>query len=55
MTPEDVYRILRIPVMGELVYYDLSEQGGTNTLCRVFDNDEIGGYDIAWQEMIELG
>ncbi|XP_059076399.1 L-type lectin-domain containing receptor kinase IX.1-like [Cryptomeria japonica] len=55
MTPEDVYQILQIPVMGDLVYYDLSERGGTEALCRVFEDDKIGGYDIAWQEMLELG
>lgn len=41
--------------MGELVYYDLNEQGGIDALCRVFEDDEIGGYEIAWQEMLELG
>ncbi|XP_059063842.1 glycine-rich cell wall structural protein 2-like [Cryptomeria japonica] len=34
--------------MGNLVYYDLSEWGEIDALCRVFDDDEIGGYDIAW-------
>lgn len=55
VTPEDVYWILCIPVMGNIIYYDLSERGGIEALCRVFEDDEIGGYDIAWQEMIELG
>lgn len=48
VTLKDVYQILCIPVMGELVYYDLSKWGGTDALCRVFEDDEIGGYDIAW-------
>lgn len=55
ITPEDVYRILCIPVMGELVYYDLSEQGGTDALHKVFDDDEVGGYYIAWQKMLDIG
>lgn len=55
MTLEDVYWILRILVMGKLVYYDLSKRGGIDALCRVFEDDEIGGYNIAWQEMLELG
>lgn len=45
VTPEDVYWILRIPVMGEIVYYNLSEKGETDALCQVFDDDEISGYD----------
>lgn len=55
VTPKDVYQIFCIPLMGELVYYDLSKQGGTNVLCLVFEDGEIGGYDIVWQEMLELG
>lgn len=41
-------------MMGELVYYYLSEQGSTDALCRVFNDDEIEGYDIVWQEMLDL-
>lgn len=32
VTHEDVYRILRIPVVGELVLYDAHEQGRTDAL-----------------------
>lgn len=48
VTPKEVYRILCIPMMGELVYYNLSEKGGIDALHRVFEDDEIGGYDIVW-------
>lgn len=48
ITPEDAYQILGIPMMGEMVYYDLKEQGGTDALRRVFDDYEVGKYDIAW-------
>lgn len=53
VTPEDVWRILQIPIVGELVVYDSTEQGGTDALCQVFQNDTICGYKIPWQEMVD--
>lgn len=48
VTSEDVYRILGILVVGELVVYDHTEQGGIEVLKRIFDNDGISGYEIPW-------
>lgn len=48
VTPEDVYLILRILVIGHIVYYDLYEQGDTDAVRRVFHDDQICGYDIPW-------
>lgn len=48
VTPEDVYRIICISVMGELVVYDVEEKGGTQVLRQFFGDLEIIGYDISW-------
>lgn len=48
VTSKDVYRILRIPIVGDNVFYDLTEQGGTNSLRRIFHDEHICGYDITW-------
>lgn len=48
VTPKDVYQILGILVVGELVIYDHTEQGGTEVLRRIFVDERISGYDISW-------
>lgn len=53
VTPEDVYRILRIPVMGEIASFNVQKAGGTDALRRIFGDDEIVGYYISWREMID--
>lgn len=53
VTLEDVYRILWIPIVRELVLYDSTEQGGTDALRRVFEDDQICGYKIPWREMVD--
>jgi hypothetical protein len=45
---EDVYRILRIPMVKELVIYDQTKQGGTDALRRIFLDNRINGYEIPW-------
>lgn len=50
MTPEDVYRILGIPVVGALVVYDHKEIGGTKALQRICGNPSIYGYWIDWDD-----
>lgn len=54
VTQEDVYHILGIPVVGELVVYDHTKQGGTDALRRIFHDYEISGYEIPWWEMVAL-
>lgn len=49
--PEDIYCILRIPVMREIVVFDSREVGGTDALRRIFRDDQIAGYFIPWGEM----
>ncbi|XP_059064672.1 replication protein A 70 kDa DNA-binding subunit E-like [Cryptomeria japonica] len=41
VTPEDYYRILRIPVVGVLLPYEQSEEGGTEALRRIFHDETI--------------
>lgn len=48
VTLEHVYRILWISVMGDLVFYDLTEQAGIDALRRNFQDDNICGYNIPW-------
>lgn len=51
VTPKDVYRILWIPISGDLVQYDVEEKGGTMALREVFANPKLIGYSVAWQDM----
>lgn len=53
VTPEDVYRIMRIPVMGEIVQFDTREVGGIDALRRIFHDDQIARYFIPWAEMTD--
>lgn len=53
VTPKDVYRILRIPVVGDIMTYDHIEQGGIDALHQIFHDDHIAGYEMPWQEMFE--
>ncbi|XP_059077961.1 uncharacterized protein LOC131035111 [Cryptomeria japonica] len=39
VTPEDCYRILRIPVIGALLPYEKTEEDGTKALRRIFHDD----------------
>ncbi|GLJ53770.1 hypothetical protein SUGI_1147540 [Cryptomeria japonica] len=53
VTLEDVWRILRIPIRGELVTYDRS--WGTLAVQRIFDEDVfIDDGSIAWDEIAAL-
>lgn len=54
VTPKDVYRILHILVVGELVLYDSQEQGETDALWRIFKDDHICGYEIPWRDMVDV-
>lgn len=54
VTPEDCYRILQIPVIGELLPYEQMEEDGIEALCRIFHDDHICGYEIPWQEFIDF-
>lgn len=53
ITSKDVYRILHNPVMGELVVYDIEEQGGIEALRQIFDHPQIDDYSIPWQDMAD--
>ncbi|XP_059074222.1 protein MAIN-LIKE 2-like isoform X1 [Cryptomeria japonica] len=54
VTPEDCYRILRIPVVSALLPYEQSEEGGTEALRRIFHDETVCGYEIPWQEFLDL-
>lgn len=54
MTLEDCYRILRIPIVGALLPYEQTEEGGTEAPHRIFQDDTIYGYEIPWQEFLDL-
>lgn len=54
MTPEDCYRILRIPVVGSLLPYEQLEEGRIETLRWIFHDDIVCGYEILWQEFLDL-
>lgn len=41
VTPEDCYRILRIPVVGALLPYEQSEECGTEALRHIFQDDSL--------------
>lgn len=43
VTAKDVFHILRIPMMGEIVVYDKIEQGGTTALQRLCRDDHVAG------------
>lgn len=47
MTPEDVYRILRILVVGALVVYDHKEIGGIEALRRICGDISLLGYWVS--------
>lgn len=53
VTPEDVYWILQIPIVGEMDAYDVEEVGRTDALREVFDNPYIAGYSMASQDMVD--
>lgn len=36
VTPKDCYHILQIPIIGALLPYEKTEEGGTEALCRIF-------------------
>lgn len=48
---EDVWHILLIPFVGEIVVHDLEEQGGIESIWRVFQDPHIVGVWIPWVEM----
>lgn len=54
VTPEDCYRILRIPVVGALLPYEQSVEGRIETLCQIVHDDTVCGYEIPWQEFLDL-
>ncbi|XP_057864536.1 uncharacterized protein LOC131072410 [Cryptomeria japonica] len=54
MTLEDVYQILWILIIVELVVYDVEEVGKTYALQEVFDDPHIAGYLVAWQDMVDI-
>lgn len=45
VTPEDYYRI---PMVGDFLPYEKTEEGGMEALRRVFQDDHIIGYEISW-------
>lgn len=53
ITPKDVWHILRIPILGDNVVHDSLEQGKTDALYKVFQDDTICGYKIPWCEMVD--
>lgn len=52
VTLEDVYRILCIPIIGELVQYDHHEMGRTTILRTIFGDESIDGPKIRWEDML---
>ncbi|XP_059068551.1 protein MAINTENANCE OF MERISTEMS-like [Cryptomeria japonica] len=52
ITPEDVYRILRIPFAGGGIDYDSSPQRGITELRRVFHDDTLIVGSITWDDML---
>jgi len=53
VTLEDVYLILHLPVMGELVEYDAQRDVGLTECQRVFDDPELVGQVIPWQDIYD--
>lgn len=54
VTLEDCYQILWIPMVGALLPYEQTEEGGTTALCRILQDDTVCGYEIPWQVFIDL-
>ncbi|XP_057861147.2 protein MAINTENANCE OF MERISTEMS-like [Cryptomeria japonica] len=54
VTPEDCYRILRIPVVGAILPYEQTEEGSTEALRRILHDESVCGYEIPWQEFLDL-
>ncbi|XP_059065566.1 protein MAIN-LIKE 1-like [Cryptomeria japonica] len=54
VTLEDCYRILHILVVGALLPYEQSEEGGTEALRCIFQDDTVCSYEIPWQEFLDL-
>lgn len=52
VTLEDVYRILHILVIGELVQYDFEDRIGTKACRAVFADDIIGRGGIRLEDMV---
>lgn len=52
VTVEDVYRILHIYVIGDLVQYDYQDLGGIEVCRAVFGDESIDGREIRWEDMI---
>lgn len=52
ITPEDVYRILRIPFSSGRVDYDSSTQVGITTLHMVFQDDNLIVRSISWDALM---
>lgn len=55
ITPKDYYRITWIPIVGALLSYEQTEEGGTKALHRIFHNDQMSGYEIPWQDFLHFG
>lgn len=53
VTPEDVWQILQLLIVGDVSIYYLREQGGTDALHRVFQDDRITGEWIPWRDMVD--
>ncbi|XP_059071254.1 serine/threonine-protein phosphatase 7 long form homolog [Cryptomeria japonica] len=53
VTLKDVYRIIWIPITGDLVVYDVEKIGRTDALREVFGDPYIAGYSVAWQDMVD--
>ena len=52
VTPEDIYRILRIPFHGMRVEYDRRPQAGVAALREIFQDDLLMGRAISWDDLI---
>ena len=52
ITPEDIWRILRIPFHGARVIYDTTPRAGTVTLSTVFGRELQRGRAISWDELM---
>lgn len=54
MILEDIYRILGIPVMGDLVEYKVEWYSGVHTLRHIFDDAIIDISYVPWKDMFHL-
>ena len=52
VTPEDIYRILRIPFHGMRVEYDRRPQACIAALWDIFQDELLMGRAISWDDMI---